>query len=353
MRITLVRRAIWPLLVGLSCVVPASACKKQTPPGAGTAAKEEAPAASAKTDLKLEAAASKGAALAFGGVRIGERAKLSSPRCLAVDGAGNLYVADSGNGRIVKFDPAGSEVLSFGKKGTAPGEFQSVVGVAVDPQGLVYGLDPRTGYVLIFAADGKFLRRFGDLGFYSPGGLGVQKNGTMIVADTGGSRIVRIGPDGKLLGEPIAFADKTPLAQPSDVSVTADDAIHVLLPSAGPAGAGALVHFAADGSYSGKAWGTVPVPSTSETPRTAEGPDGRLYLSDVNGAGVVAYAADGKSFTPLEIEGLATPFRTLGGIAVDRQGRVFVSDSEQNAIYRLQPKPAALPVGGGGPKKNG
>src|SRR5262245_13826563 len=51
-----------------------------------------------------------------------ERTQLAYPIGVKVDAAGNAYIADTGNGRIVKLRKDGSSVLTFGRTGSAPGE---------------------------------------------------------------------------------------------------------------------------------------------------------------------------------------------------------------------------------------
>ncbi|MBU6287915.1 MAG: 6-bladed beta-propeller, partial [Chloroflexi bacterium] len=62
---------------------------------------------------------------------------------LALDGSGNVYVADQGNGRILKFSGRGEPSTSWrvGGKGTAAGQFNTPVGIAVGPDGSVYVTD--------------------------------------------------------------------------------------------------------------------------------------------------------------------------------------------------------------------
>ena len=60
-----------------------------------------------------------------------------------MDSAGNVYVADTYNQRIVSFNPldfAGS-FTSFGSAGSGSGQFNSPQGVAVDSAGNVYVAD--------------------------------------------------------------------------------------------------------------------------------------------------------------------------------------------------------------------
>ena len=54
---------------------------------------------------------------------------------LAVDGAGNVYVADGGNDRIQKFTPDGQFLLQWGGHGSEPGQFMRPQGLAIDEAG--------------------------------------------------------------------------------------------------------------------------------------------------------------------------------------------------------------------------
>lgn len=67
---------------------------------------------------------------------------LYGPRDVAVDGDSNLLVTDTGNKRVVKFDPDGKPLAQYGGAGFEPGKFQEPVGIAVSPvDGSVYVAD--------------------------------------------------------------------------------------------------------------------------------------------------------------------------------------------------------------------
>lgn len=65
--------------------------------------------------------------------------EFNAPEDLAVDAAGNVYVADTGNHRIQKFAANGSFLAAWGSQGTADGQFEGgPVGIGVAPGGDVY-----------------------------------------------------------------------------------------------------------------------------------------------------------------------------------------------------------------------
>jgi len=71
------------------------------------------------------------------------------PADIALDGEGNLYVLDAGNHRILKMDPDGGLIASFGRKGQGPGELQFPDGLAVGPGGKIYVSDKGSNNVKI------------------------------------------------------------------------------------------------------------------------------------------------------------------------------------------------------------
>ncbi len=77
--------------------------------------------------------------------------KLNAPAQLALDGAGNLWVADRGNNRVQQFGPDGQRLLAFGTRGTGLGQFVHPTGIAVDCRGGLTVTDSDNGRVQQFA----------------------------------------------------------------------------------------------------------------------------------------------------------------------------------------------------------
>ena len=78
-----------------------------------------------------------------------------------VDSAGNVFVADSGNSRVQKFDANGNFILKWGSNGTADGEFDYPSGLAVDSHGNVFVSDEGNKNIQEFGGNGEFITKWG------------------------------------------------------------------------------------------------------------------------------------------------------------------------------------------------
>lgn len=154
--------------------------------------------------------------------------RLRQPTDVAWDPQGNTYIADGYvNSRVGKVDRNGRWVKSWGKRGSAPGEFNTVHGIAADAKGNIYVADRSNRRVQVFDGEGTFLRQFqidvpydpktvpviGNIpDLKAPGGGGLNAPGApwtvcippgkdvLYVADSWPGRIYKLTLDGKVLG---------------------------------------------------------------------------------------------------------------------------------------------------------
>ena len=77
--------------------------------------------------------------------------ELNQPFGVATDGSGNVYVADTFNHRIQKFDASGTFLTTWGSQGSGNGQFNFPAGVATDGSGHVYVADYNNNRILKFA----------------------------------------------------------------------------------------------------------------------------------------------------------------------------------------------------------
>jgi DNA-binding beta-propeller fold protein YncE len=127
------------------------------------------------------------------------------PSDLAIDSAGDVYVADQDNQRIQKLAPDGRLLAKWGsglldEGQMAPGAFDDPSGVGVDPAGNVWVVENDNKRVQKLAPNGSHLLTFGeDAGFSDPRQLALAPNGDVYVTDLNGS-VFRFASDGTLLG---------------------------------------------------------------------------------------------------------------------------------------------------------
>jgi len=96
----------------------------------------------------------------------GEEGRFNRPTHVSVDAQGNVYVNDSINFRIQKFDPQGKYLKHFGYQGDTLGGFARPKGIAVDHDGLVYAVDTAFENTQIFDPSSTDLLLF--FGGYGP-----------------------------------------------------------------------------------------------------------------------------------------------------------------------------------------
>ena len=185
----------------------------------------------------------------------GRAARFATPRGVAVDAAGNIYVADFDNHRIRRIAPSGmtSTFAGDGYPGATDGvgvaaRFDRPIDVAIDAHGFVLVADwgnhrirriAPNGTVSTIAGSGPgFADGLGSQArFRGPTGLGLDAEGHIFVADGENHRVRRIAPDGLVTtwagsasGVP-GWLDGPPernqLYYPADVAPAADGSVYV------------------------------------------------------------------------------------------------------------------------------
>jgi len=232
--------------------------------------------------------------LAWGTVGAGN-GQFTTPRGIAVDPSGNVYVADAGgdtSGQIQKFDANGNFIARLGQNnGTAQG-FINAYRITTDSSGNVYATDgspeSATNVVKKFDSSGVFQFAFGATVtsggvFQLAAGIAVDSSGNIYVADQGANVVRKFTSTGTPSG------------------------------TIGSGGSG-------DGQFSG------PVGIAIDSANN-------LYVADSNNNRIQKFDAAGTFLTTWGTAGSGNgEFSSPQGVAVDSAGTVYVADTNNNRV---------------------
>ena len=146
-----------------------------------------------------------------------DHAQLSVPTGLAFDSRGNLYISDTGNNRIRRVTPGGiiTTVAGTGTAGfsgdsgrAAAAQLNQPIGLAIDAAGNLYIADSKSNRIrmvspqgIITTVAGRGTQGFGGDGgsavaaeLAAPTGLALDAAGSLYIADTGNNRVRKLSP---------------------------------------------------------------------------------------------------------------------------------------------------------------
>lgn len=280
--------------------------------------------------------------------------QFDAPYHIALDGQQNLYVTDSENSRIQKFDQDGNFLIAWGKLGSEDGDFNIPAGVTVAGDRVYIG-DSDNHQIQIFDLWGNFKGRFGEFGtdlpgrFWFPVGVAVDGDGYLYVADSWNNRIQKFAltwSNGNLLkatplkvfggpgSQPGSFDLPTGIAIDDEGKVVVCDTKNHRLQIIDPSLEGTPAILGREGSRPGQ----LNLPYAVDV-----GPDGNYYICDSGNDRIQVFNPGGTVLVTWGTEGTEPGQMDLPwGIEVGNDGSVFVADANNDRMEKFAP--VAVPV---------
>ncbi|MBF0102918.1 MAG: DUF4214 domain-containing protein [Desulfobacterales bacterium] len=247
--------------------------------------------------------------------------QFSYPRDVAVDASGNIYVADSENNRVQKFDSTGKFISQWKTN-------YSALSIAIDSSGNIYVGGIGEYFIQKYDSNQQLLAKWGSNSEYQTAyGISFDSSGNVYVADSNPNHIIKkFNSNGELITKwGSQGSDDGQFNFPNDIAVDlSSGSVYVA------DGYNMRVQkFDSNGNFLTK-WQSANSPNGISVDAS-----GYIYLMIGSGK-IVKYDSNGQIITEFGSSGSEDgQFSSGGGLTVDSSGNIFVADSSNNRIQKL------------------
>jgi sugar lactone lactonase YvrE len=315
-------------------------------------------------------------------------ASFNAPTGIALDAAGNIYIADYGNNMIRKISTTGivSTLAGNGNQGSLNGldtvaTFNGPTNLAVDAAGNVYVADNNNNLVRKIGANGMVTTIAGSdstglvngpgasSALFGPEGIVLDASGNIYVADAGNNVIRAINSagivstfagstnvgstNGALLSA--SFNNPSGLAIDGTGNIYVADLLNGMIRKISISG-GLVSTYAGNGDSTSSVNGIDTAASFYFPNNLAVDASGNIYVTEyvtnlirkINPNGTVTTFAGSGAQGQADSTGTAASFNGPSGVAVDKAGNVYVADTYNNVIRKITPAGVVSTIAGSG-----
>ena len=253
---------------------------------------------------------------------------MSSPAGIVVDAAGNVYVADTGNNRIVEVNAQGiASVLTVSGLGTA---LSAPNGIAIDGSGNLYIADTGNSRIVKVDSSGAgTVVATGGVTLSAPKGVALDQSGNLFIADTGNNRIVEVTSGGSAAALTITVSSGvSTLTNPIGLAVNVSGKLYIA-----DSGHNRVVTAAA-GSMTGVVVGILGGVTLSNPTAVAVDHIGNIIIADTNNSRIAEVDTSSNGTV------LFTDSQTLDvpkAMALDVFGNVYIADTGGSRVLAVNP----------------
>ena len=264
--------------------------------------------------------------------------QFATPKGVATDSSGNLYVADTNNHRIQKFAGSGAYLAGWGSLGSGNGQFRSPIGMTTDSSGNLYVADTGNQRIQKFDSSGAYLTSFGAYGFndgqfYLPSDVAIDGSGNLYVVDNLNHRIQKFDSSGNFLAKWGANGSGAgQLKNPRGIAVDSSGNVYVA-----DTENHRIQKFDSNGLYLAQ-WGTrgSRAGQFNAPSDVVIDSSGNLYVADTNNHRIQKFAGSGAFLTQWGSTGKGLgQLNAPNSVAVDPSGNVFVADTNNHRIQKF------------------
>jgi len=315
-------------------------------------------------------------------------ASFNQPTGIAVDAAGNIYVSDYGDNLIRKISAAGivSTIAGNGNQGSLNGldtasSFNGPTALALDAAGNIYVADDNNNMVRKISTNGMVSTYAGsdstglingpaaNSALFGPTGVAVDGSGNVYIADAG-NNIIRMvntsdvvstyagstneaATNGPLLSA--SFNNPTGLAIDGSGNIFVADMLDGMIREISPS-TGTVTTLAGSGDTTASVNGTGTAASFYFPNSLAVDASDNIYVTEyatnlirkVDPTGVVTTFAGNGAAGQADSTGTSASFNGPSGIAVDKSGNLYVADTYNNVIRKITPAGVVSTIAGSG-----